>query len=105
MLAMSRLLRWSHLKKKPIVIAYDISDNPSRRQVHKILKEWRIDGQKSVHECYLNQWEAEELFLQLGAILNQKTDHLLMTWLDGRRKGLARGQGRVFAFHPLRQIR
>lgn len=93
------------MKRKPIVIAYDISDNRQRRQVHKILQEWRIDGQKSVHECYLNQHEAEELFLQLGNLLNQKTDHLLMAWIDGRRKGMAGGQGHIFAFQPIQQVR
>ena len=92
------------MKRQPVIVAYDISDHASRRRVFRILKEWRIEGQKSVHECYLTRSEAEELFLQLGQILDQRSDHLLMAWLDQSRKGLARGKGRVFAFKPVRRF-
>ena len=88
-----------------MVLAYDISDNRRRRKVLKILSDWCIDGQKSVYECYLSQAEAEELYLQLGGHVNQKTDHLLMAWLDGRRKGHALCQGRIFSFKSLLQVR
>ena len=78
-------------KSKAIIISYDISDGKTRAKVRKILKEWRLGGQKSVHECHLKQKQAEELFLQLGALLDEKTDRLLMAWLEPRRSLLCRG--------------
>ncbi len=77
----------------PVVIAYDISDNKNRSKIHRILKEWRLDGQKSVHECKLTGQQAEELFLQLSEITDTKTDNLLMIWIERRRKILTRGCG------------
>ena len=72
---------------RPIVVAYDISKNKIRAKIYKILKEWRLGGQKSVHE-------AEELFLQLSEPLDKKTDRLLMVWLETHRPVLYRGIGK-----------
>jgi len=74
------------MKRKPAVIAYDIRSNKRRRRVFRILKQWKLDAQYSVFECSLSQGEAEELFLQLSSLLNEKTDSLLLAWLDKRRK-------------------
>ena len=79
---------------RPIVIAYDISKNKTRNRVFKILREWRLDGQKSVHECRLDRQKAEELFIQLGSSIDTETDNLLMAWISTRRKILTRGCGR-----------
>lgn len=81
----------------PLVIAYDISSNRRRRRVHRILSEWRIDGQLSVHECRLTRTQAEELFLQLGEAIDPQTDSLLLAWLFMRRQAMARGRGSVAA--------
>ncbi len=86
-------------KPRPIVIAYDISENATRAKVLKILKEWRLDGQKSVHECKLTKRQAEELFIQLGQAINTKTDNLIMAWIETRRNILARGIGKTAAFY------
>jgi len=77
----------------PVVVAYDISDNKNRAKVFRILKEWKLDGQKSVHECQLTGSQAEELFLQLSEKVNTKTDNLLMIWVEHRRNILTRGIG------------
>lgn len=79
---------------QPIIVAYDISENKTRRRVLKVLKGWRLDGQKSVHECRLGLRAAEELFVQLSEPLDPATDSLIMAWLDGSRRPLARGIGR-----------
>ena len=76
-----------------VIVAYDISNNKTRNKIRKIINEWRLDGQKSVHECWLNNRQAEELFLQIGASANKDTDKLLMAWLEPRRKILTRGIG------------
>jgi len=82
-------------KFRPVVFAYDISKDKTRKKIYKILKEWRLDGQKSVHECCLPTHSAEELFIQISSTINKKTDNLIMTWIDPHRKVLARGIGKT----------
>ncbi|ETR67794.1 MAG: CRISPR-associated protein Cas2 [Candidatus Magnetoglobus multicellularis str. Araruama] len=82
-------------KFRPVVFAYDIQNNKTRNKVFKILKEWRLDGQKSVHECRLPKKSAEELFIQISSAIDQSTDSLIMTWVDPYRKVLARGKGKT----------
>ena len=78
---------------KPAVIAYDIACNRRRRKVFKVLHEWRLDGQKSVIECRLNERQAEELMLRLAELINAEEDRLFLAWLDTRRPARARGIG------------
>lgn len=89
----------------PAVIAYDISSNKNRRRVHRALKRWRIDGQKSVHECLLNRSEAQALFIELGEIIDPATDRLLLTWLNPERQLYNQGQGRkISMFNQLHHV-
>lgn len=71
-------------KGRRAVIAYDISLNKKRAKVHQILKDWRIDGQKSVAECFLTQHQADELCTQLLEQIDEKTDRLALVWLDAK---------------------
>ncbi|MDM8523749.1 CRISPR-associated endonuclease Cas2 [Desulfococcaceae bacterium HSG8] len=82
------------MRRGPVIVTYDITKNKIRSGVYKIIKEWRLDGQKSVHECRLKMREAEELFLQLSEPLDKETDSLLMIWLESHRPVLCRGLGR-----------
>jgi len=83
-----------------VVFAYDIACNRRRRSIHRVLRRWRIDGQKSVHECRLDRGEAEELYLQLAESICPRTDRLLLVWLRGdgpvRRFGKARTSAGIF---------
>ena len=90
-------------KKISMIVAYDISSNSGRSKVHSILKEWRIDGQKSVAECALTYWEAQELLLQLGEHLDPQTDRLFITVMDPRRARRALGLGET-EFRSLMQF-
>ena len=81
--------------RKPAIVAYDISADSTRRQVYKILLEWRLDGQKSVHECVLSPAEAKELFMQLGDAIDPETDRLLLAWVAPFRAPQKRGVGRI----------
>lgn len=80
------------MRRKPVVIAYDIVSNKRRRRLFKVLKQWKLDAQYSVFECRLTRPEAEELFLQLTGLLDENTDSLLLAWLDKGReaRGLTR---------------
>ena len=85
------------MNRRLAVIAYDIESHRTRRRVHRILREWRLDGQRSVHECRLTEAEATELFVQLAETIDHKCDRLLLAWLAVRRRPLARGRGQVEA--------
>ena len=90
---------------RPCVVAYDITANRVRRKVLRVLREWRLDGQKSVHECRLTRDQAEELFVQLAELIDPETDRLLISWVQTRRRGVARGKGRVLQARRLRALR
>lgn len=75
------------------VVAYDIASDRQRRAALRVLRRWRLDGQKSVHECRLDEGEATELYLQLGETLQPETDRLLLVWC--RAGGPARRMGRA----------
>lgn len=77
------------MKRRAAVIAYDISSDKRRRQVHRRLQAWRLDSQYSVFECQLASFEAKELFMQLTEIIDPETDRLLLMWLDGNREAKA----------------
>lgn len=77
------------------VFAYDIADDRRRRQVHRVLRRWRLDGQKSVHECRLDKQEATELYLQLSEVMCPNSDRLLLAWV--------RDPGPVHRFGKARQ--
>ncbi len=90
---------------KPVVVAYDISNNKARARARKILREWSLGGQKSVHECRLKMRQAEELFLQLSEPLDNGEDRLLMAWLEPHRAVLRRGIGTDNTRHTCRHVR
>jgi len=78
---------------RPIVFAYDISQRKARQRIHRILKAWRLDGQKSVHECRLTEDRAGEIFDDLARSVDPKTDSLFMAWVEPHRKIHYRGVG------------
>lgn len=66
-----------------IIVAYDIADASRARKVRKILSEWRVAGQKSVHICWLSRSLSESLFVDLCSVVNRNEDRLLMTPIRG----------------------
>jgi CRISPR-associated protein Cas2 len=92
--------------KRPILIAYDISDPKRLYRALKTLKRWRLDGQKSVHECLLTTDQASALKRELAATMNEHEDKLLMVWLDSQRPIEALGTGKgLRLFRKLFHIR
>ena len=70
--------------RRPVVIAYDVSEERTRRRLLRLLRGWRIEGQLSVHECLVSSREAEELYIQLRELIDEG-DRLLLAWLDPAR--------------------
>lgn len=86
------------------MVAYDVACNRRRRRIFKVLREWRLDGQKSLIECRLTERQAEELMLRLTELINPKEDRLFLAWLDSRRTARARGIGTIGALETLRRV-
>lgn len=80
---------------RPAIVAFDVQRPKSRRRIHKVLKAWKLGGQRTVIECRLTTPQAEELMLQLGQLINPETDRLLLAWMDTRRTARARGTGTI----------
>lgn len=84
--------------KYPAVVAYDIKSNNKRAKMLKILKKWRLDGQKSVHECLLSQQQAQNLFADLKSIADADTDRIMLAWVNPNRPIYNRGTGHGLGF-------
>lgn len=69
----------------PYVFAYDITDDDRRKAVLKCLKRWRVDGQYSVHETWLRQFQVRDLSVELCGLIHRKKDSLLLFRLDQRK--------------------
>ncbi|MCB1866614.1 MAG: CRISPR-associated endonuclease Cas2 [Chromatiales bacterium] len=80
---------------RPVVVATDIAAARARRAVRRIVSEWRLDGQKSVHHCRLTPNAAEDLFVQIAERLDTRTDRLLLVWVDTRRPLALRGRAQA----------
>lgn len=66
------------------LIAYDIVSDRARAKALKAVRAFGVDGQKSVHECALTETERRELSSRLRAIVDPKTDRLMIVRLDPR---------------------
>jgi CRISPR-associated protein Cas2 len=86
------------------LIAYDIAEETLRRKVHRELREWRLDGQLSVHECPMTGEQARQLFDQLKGWLDPATDRLMMVALAPGRAVEVRGTASDRLDQPLCHI-
>lgn len=86
------------------IIAYDITSNRRRSRVLRVLKRWRLGGQKSVHECNLSHAEATELYLQLHELIDPACDRLLLAWSPDSGPAIALGIAARVARGPLRTL-
>ena len=85
-------------EKHPVILSYDIKDNRRRDRVRKALKEWRLEGQKSVNECLLTRTQAQELFQQLRELCDPDEDRLLLAWIAPKRAIIEYGQAHVLGY-------
>jgi hypothetical protein len=60
----------------PYVFAYDICCDRRRRRVLKCLKQWRVDGQYSIHESLRNQLVQQAILLVLNPIAKTELGYI-----------------------------
>lgn len=68
--------------------------------MHRVLKQWRLDGQESLCEAQLTWSQAEELMLQIGEQIDREQDKLLMAWLPQDRNIRNFGKAKSHSFGP-----
>lgn len=66
------------MKRRRRVVAYDIRDQKRLRQVHKLLKGYGDPLQYSVFVCDVSASELVEMKWQLGNIIHQLEDQVLI---------------------------
>ena len=86
------------MSRLPTLVAYDITDDSARAKAFRTVLEWRLDGQKSVHECRLNRAEAEEIFVRLSELIDPVGDRIMLARIEDR---LVRTVGRKPASRSL----
>jgi len=56
------------------IVAYDIRDPARLAATLEVIKGWSTGGQKSVHECWLDDRELAELERELLAVIDAEID-------------------------------
>ena len=68
------------------LIAYDISHPKRLNRVRHFLKGYSTGGQKSVYECFLTDWELEDVSDGLEERIKETQDRIHIFTMDGRSK-------------------
>ncbi|RMF21202.1 MAG: CRISPR-associated endonuclease Cas2 [Deltaproteobacteria bacterium] len=74
--------------------AYDVRCPRRLRKALECAREFATGGQKSVHECFLNDTEKEALVQGMVEVLDLTKDSFLLIRLDPRAKTYTLGIGR-----------
>jgi CRISPR-associated protein Cas2 len=77
------------------VVAYDITSNRRRARLHRRLKEFGLNTQKSVFECEVNRYTLSALAALARELVDEQTDSFRIYRLCARcqRKVAVSGQG------------
>jgi len=57
-----------------VLIAYDVSSDRNRAKLHKFLKEFGLNTQKSVFECDLDDQSLKKIVQNIHGLINLETD-------------------------------
>ena len=60
------------------IVAYDVRDPRRLAATLEVIKGWSTGGQKSVHECWLDDRELASLEAELLAVIDPEIDSLLI---------------------------
>jgi CRISPR-associated protein Cas2 len=58
------------------LVAYDISRNSARTRLHKYLKEFGLNTQKSVFECDVDEQAVRRILSRARELMDEETDSL-----------------------------
>ncbi len=78
------------------LICYDIANPKRLRRVCRYLKGYKVDGQKSVFECWITEGERREIMRHLDNLMSREEDRIHLFQLDPRKKVECFGQATHF---------
>lgn len=78
------------------LICYDITDPKRLQQVGHYLKGYKVDGQKSVYECWVTESERRIILERLDQLTEPAADRIQLFQLDPRQQVQCYGQATHF---------
>ena len=82
------------MQRTLFLVCYDIAEPRRQRQVRRYLQGYKVEGQKSVFECWMTAVEYVQVMKVLSGLINAEEDRIHVFQLDPRQKvrcfGLAR---------------
>jgi len=57
-------------------VAYDITDNKRRRKLHKFLKQYGLNVQKSIFQCVVNEEILDDIISKMLKFIDERSDKL-----------------------------
>ncbi|MFN3713618.1 MAG: CRISPR-associated endonuclease Cas2 [Alcanivoracaceae bacterium] len=82
------------------LFCYDIADARRQRQVRRYLQGYKVEGQKSVFECWMTATEYTQVMEVLSEMINAEEDRIHVFRLDPRQKVRCFGLARHFTEKP-----
>lgn len=82
------------------LICYDVADNNRRRRIHRLLSGYRVQGQRSVSECWLTASELVRVRQSIDDLISPQEDRVLIFRLDPRQAVRCFGKAETFTGGP-----
>lgn len=60
------------------LVAYDVKDDKRLNEVHSIVKDYAIGGQKSAFECFLSYQQHQTIRQRLQAAIDTEIDRIMI---------------------------
>ncbi len=79
------------------LVAYDIADTRRLAVITRMMKGWKVGGQKSLCECWLTPAEQRVMLDQLDELIDPETDRIHLFSLDPRMTPRMAGVARTFS--------
>lgn len=72
--------------RKLYLVCYDIASPKRLRRVGRYLKAYRVEGQKSVYECWVTEGERRRIVADLETLTSPIEDRISLFQLDPRQR-------------------
>ncbi len=82
------------MQRKLYLLSYDVREPGRLQKTLKVVRDYATGGQKSVHECWLNETERQQQLRRLFAVMDLKQDSLLIIPLRRDLRVVTLGQAR-----------
>lgn len=82
------------------LFCYDISERRRHRRIRRYLQGYKVEGQKSVFECWMTAAEYAQAMKELAGMMDAEQDRIHVFQLDPRQSVRCFGVARHFTEQP-----